>query len=81
MLPVGPLPFPVYNLDPPQGAPALFGFWSTCRCCSIADVYLVADVAWDGDYHEGFTISDIPTTLPLVENRLVFDGDRKAAPS
>ena len=42
----------------------------------VANVYLVADVAWDSDYHEGFTISDIPTTLPLVENRLVFDGTK-----
>jgi hypothetical protein len=75
-LPVGPLPFPVYNLDPPQGVPALFGFSVGLPLIPIANVYLVADVAWDSDYHEGFTISDIPTTLPLVENRLVFDGTK-----
>ena len=63
-LPVGPLPFAVYNLDPPQGVPALFGFTVGLPLIPIANVYLVADVAYDSDYHEGFTISDIPTTLP-----------------
>jgi hypothetical protein len=75
-VPVGPLPFPVYNLDPPQGVPALFGFSVGLPLIPVANVYLVADVAYDSDYHEGFTISDIPTTLPLVENRLVFDGTK-----
>ena len=75
-LPVGPLPFPVYNLDPPQGVPALFGFTVGLPLIPIANVFLVADVAWQSDYHEGFTISEIPTTLPLVENRLVFDGTK-----
>jgi hypothetical protein len=75
-VPVGPLPFPVYNLDPPQGVPALFGFSVGLPGIPVANVYLVADVAWDSDYHEGFTISEIPTTLPLVENRLVFDGTK-----
>jgi hypothetical protein len=75
-IPVGPLPFPVYNLDPPQGVPALFGFSVGLPGIPVANVYLVADVAYDSDYHEGFTISEIPTTLPLVENRLVFDGTK-----
>jgi hypothetical protein len=75
-VPVGPLPFPVYNLEPPQGVPALFGFTVGLPLIPIASVYLVADVAWDSDYHEGFTISEVPTTLPLVQNRLVFDGTK-----
>jgi hypothetical protein len=75
-LPVGPLPFPVYNLEPPQGVPALFGFTVGLPLIPITSVYLVADVAWDSDYHEGFTISEVPTTLPLVQNRLVFDGTK-----
>jgi hypothetical protein len=78
-----PTPLPgepptVYNLVPNEGEPALFGF-------NLAgnNVYLRSDVAWDGDYHEGFTI-DVPETpfasLPLLtgglvlKNRLVFDG-------
>ncbi len=67
-----PITATVYNIDPPPGEPARFGF-------NLAgnNIYLRADVAWDGDFHEGFTI-DVPA-VPLVEglilkNRLVFDG-------
>jgi hypothetical protein len=75
-LPVGPLSFPVYNLDPPAGHPALFGFTVGLPLIPIAKVYLVADVNWAGDYHEGFSINEIPNTLPLVRNRLVFEGTK-----
>ena len=62
---------PVYNLVPEEGQPALFGL-------SLAGnaVYLKADVAWDGDYHEGFTI-DVPEPPPgakVLTNRLTFNG-------
>jgi hypothetical protein len=67
-----PLTATVYNIDPPFGEPARFGF-------NLAgnNIYLRADVAWAGNYHEGFTI-DVPA-IPLVEglilkNRLVFNG-------
>jgi hypothetical protein len=67
-----PISATVYNIEPPVGEPARFGF-------NLAgnNIYLRADVAWDGDYHEGFTI-DVPA-VPLVEglilkNRLVFEG-------
>jgi hypothetical protein len=64
----------VYNLVPEQGHPALFGFNVSVPLLLDANVYLVADVEWAGDYHEGFTISNIPNTVPLTENRLVFNG-------
>lgn len=70
------LPFPVYNLVPDNGTPALFGFNVAFPLVVDADVYLVADVAWNGDYHEGFTISNIPESPPLIRNRLVFDGTK-----
>jgi hypothetical protein len=66
----------VYNIIPAEGEPARFGF-------NLAgnNVYLQADVAWESDYHEGFTIHvpDSPSLEPLIrglilENRLVFDG-------
>jgi hypothetical protein len=65
---------PVYNVEPKFGEPALFGL-------ELADneVFLRSDVAWESDYHEGFTI-DVPETLPtglgglVLQNRLVFDG-------
>jgi hypothetical protein len=82
--PVAPIPgvtkVPVYNLVPKDHEPALFGFELAGN-----DVYLEADVAWDGNYHEGFTIH-VPETpfakLPLgilsggfiLKNRLAFNG-------
>jgi hypothetical protein len=68
----------VFNIVPEEGEPARFGF-------SIAgsDVFLEADVSWESDYHEYFTIhahklevEGIPAELARVaKNRLVFDGD------
>jgi hypothetical protein len=73
---LAPLSATVYNIVPPFGEPARFGF-------NLAgnNVYLKADIAWDGDYHEGFTI-DVPPapSLPpileglILKNRLVFKG-------
>jgi hypothetical protein len=73
-------PVPVYNLEPREGEPARFGF-------SVAgsDVFLDAGVAWEGDYHEFFTIHVAKIELPvgplgalakvrLLKNRLVFFG-------
>ncbi|HEY7255395.1 MAG TPA: hypothetical protein VH476_01825 [Solirubrobacterales bacterium] len=63
---------PVYNLVPEEGQPALFGLE-----LAGSPVYLKADVAWDGDYHEGFTI-DVPEPpilgAKVLTNRLTFDG-------
>ena len=62
---------PVYNMVPEDGEPALFGL-------SLAGnpVFLRADVAWNGDYHEGFTI-DVPAPplgTKVLTNRLTFKG-------
>jgi hypothetical protein len=67
-----PISATVYDIEPPPGEPARFGFNLLGN-----NIYLRADVAWDGDYHEGFTI-DVPA-VPLVgelilKNRLVFEG-------
>jgi len=75
---------PVFNMVPEEGQPALFGLELAGN-----NVYLRANVAWDGDFHEGFTI-DVPKALPealgealgllggesgaILKNRLVFDG-------
>ena len=71
-IPLPPVSATVYNIDPPDGEPALFGLNLLGN-----NVYLRADIAWDSDYHEGFTI-DVPA-IPLLgglilKNRLVFDG-------
>jgi hypothetical protein len=73
----------VYNIVPNQGEPARFGF-----SLLGSDVYLEGDVAWAGDYHEGFTIhaanleeDGLPLgplnellKVRLLKNRLVFNG-------
>jgi hypothetical protein len=78
-----PLTVPVFNLVPSQGEPARFGF-----SLLGTDVYLEANIAWDSDYHEGFTIHAVNLEkegLPLgplgellkvrlLKNRLVFNG-------
>jgi hypothetical protein len=61
----------VYDLEPENGHPAEFGFHVPLI---EANVFLVADIDWAGDYHEGFTISNIPNSVPLTENRLIFEG-------
>jgi hypothetical protein len=77
-LPTPPAPgitqVPVYNVIPPDGQPARFGLELAGN-----EVFLQADVAWAGDFHEGFTIA-VPKALPagieglILKNRLVFDG-------
>jgi len=77
--PIAPIPgvtqVAVYNIVPPEGEPARFGLELAGN-----EVFLKADLAWDGNYHEGFTIA-VPHALPIeliegliLKNRLVFDG-------
>lgn len=83
-LPVAPIPgvtkVPVFNIVPPPGEPARFGLELAGN-----EVFLKADVAYDSDYHEGFTIA-VPKALPvevpveglinalILKNRLFFNG-------
>jgi hypothetical protein len=80
---VGPLTATVYNLVPQFGQPARFGLNLLGN-----NIYLEADIAYTGDYHEGFTIAvpALPTVPPLFEglilkNRLVFNGRSEGAES
>jgi len=64
------LPATVYNIIPPDGAPARFGFNLLGN-----NVYLQADVAWESDYHEYFTIEAPKSPIGhVLKNRLVFEG-------
>lgn len=65
------IPTTVYNMEQPQGMPARFGM--TVPLVG-GQIYLDGGVAWDSDYHESFTISDITDAVPLVQTRLVFNG-------
>lgn len=71
-------PVDVYNVVPNDGEPARFGLSLLGN-----DVFLEADVAWESDYHEYFTIHVAKLELPIpgfeeaariAKNRLVFDG-------
>lgn len=70
-------PVDVYNLVPEEGEPARFGLSLLGN-----DVFLEADVAWQSDFHEYFTIHVAKLELPPIPaelarvaiNRLVFDG-------
>jgi hypothetical protein len=64
------IPATVYNIEPPAGEPARFGFNLLGN-----NVYLQGGIAWNGDYHEFFTI-EAPTSPVghVLKNRLVFNG-------
>ena len=69
-----PIPATVYNMVPKQGEPAEFGFRVDLLGAVDVSIYLEGTVAWEGDYHEGFTIRAVPSTVPLTRNRLTFEG-------
>ncbi|HWM64570.1 MAG TPA: hypothetical protein VNP96_11355 [Solirubrobacterales bacterium] len=65
---------PIFNLVPEFGEPARFGFKVGS---AKAEVYLEGDVAWESDYHQGFTIK-LPPPNPVahtLRSRLVNFGD------
>jgi hypothetical protein len=74
--PLGPLNFPVYDLEPNPGEPGLFGFHVTTPVIPLVNefVFLETQIEWAGDYHESFTINNIASTPALKRNRLVFNG-------
>jgi hypothetical protein len=77
-VPVGPLPFPVYDLVPRNGEPGLFAFHVKFEVLGIPAIseftYLETQIEWAGDYHESFSINNIAAFPPLLRDRLVFNG-------
>lgn len=82
----GPLSLPIYNLEPPPGVPAEFGF--NLKVGPVeTKILIVGHVSWHhepetsensgvptGDYHEFFTIREISNALSIVKTRLKFNG-------
>lgn len=77
-LPIGPLPFPVYDLVSRNGEPGLFAFHVSFEVLGLPAIseftYLETQIEWAGDYHESFSINNIAAFPPLLRNRLVFNG-------
>jgi hypothetical protein len=84
---LGPISLPMYNIVQPQGVPAEFGFELNVAHLIDIHVYIVGGISWyheaetsedsgvpTGDYHEFFTIKDIPTEVAVVKSRLKFNG-------
>ncbi len=61
----------VYNMEPPTGTPLEADF-KVAIFNTV--VHIVGGIDWAGDYHEFFTIKEIPTTPELVDSRLIFFG-------
>jgi hypothetical protein len=62
---------PVYNMEAPPGTPLEADF-KVALFETV--VHIVGGIDWSGDYHEFFTIDEIPKTPELVESRLIFFG-------
>jgi hypothetical protein len=61
----------VYNMQPPPGIPLEADF----KVALFETVVrIVGGIDWSGDYHEFFTISEVPKSPELVESRLIFFG-------
>jgi hypothetical protein len=64
-----------YNLERPNGIPTEVGVEVNVPALGInQQIYIVGGVSWNTDYHEYFTISEIPNENPLIESRLIFNG-------
>ncbi len=63
---------PVYNIEPKEGEPALFGFVIAFEKV----VFLETEVAWESDYHGSFVIKPPPPSAPFstLKSRLVSLG-------
>jgi hypothetical protein len=62
-----PETFNIYNMVPPNGAPADFAFRVEGHRVDI-----VGGVSWEGDYHQSQTISNLPSSPALVSYTQVF---------
>ena len=85
IVPPVPITASVFNLKPKPGQPARFGFTvepvPDLPLLPPSDIYLEADVAYESDFHEGFTIQ-VPkvAAVKLLKNRLIFNGRAHADP-
>ena len=63
-------PAPVYNLEPPVGVPAQFGFSPLTQSPALATPSLRSE----GDYGITFAVQDIPQTIAILDTELHLWG-------
>ncbi len=66
----------VYNMEASSGTPLEADF-KVPIFNSV--VHIVGGIDWSSDYHEFFTINEIPKSPELVESRLIFNGEALGA--
>jgi hypothetical protein len=64
-----PRPAPIYNLVPPPGVPARFGFTTQALV-----VLFDASIRSEGDYGVNVTVRDISQVIPVVASSVTFWG-------
>ncbi|HET6505219.1 MAG TPA: hypothetical protein VFG42_00400 [Baekduia sp.] len=64
------IPFQLYNMKPPPGMPAEFGFLAAAAVA----VHLQASVRTGGDYGVNITVKDLPQTLPWTGSVVTIWG-------
>jgi hypothetical protein len=68
--------------DPTEGLSAEWGIEIPLEALGasfkglFSHTLLEGHVSWNTDYHEYFTIKEISKTLPLLQSRLVFEGNK-----
>jgi hypothetical protein len=70
---------PVYNMEPPPGKPLEAAFKVALFETVVHIVGGIETTGEHADYHEFFTISEVPKTPELVESRLIFFGKALAS--
>jgi hypothetical protein len=74
----------VYNLEPGEGLPLLFGINTGVEPLVNVHVFLEGHVDWSGDYHEYFEINNLPregelsglkVPLAVLKSKLNFNGN------
>jgi hypothetical protein len=73
----------VFNLEQPNGLPLQFGVALSLEPLEpkafkglFAHTLINGGVEWSGDYHQYFEIAEISRKLPLLESRLIFEGNK-----
>jgi hypothetical protein len=59
----------VYNLEPSEGLPLVFGIDTGVEPLVHVHIYLEGHVDWSGDYHEYFEINNIPQEAELAASK------------